>query len=32
KLKESLEQVFLIVLGVALVLFISELSHLGHSH
>jgi len=32
KLKESLEQVFLIVLGVALVLLISEISHLGHGH
>jgi zinc and cadmium transporter len=32
KFKESLEQIFLIVLGVVLVLFISELGHLGHSH
>jgi zinc and cadmium transporter len=32
KLKESLEQIFLIVLGVALVLIVSEISHLGHSH
>jgi zinc and cadmium transporter len=32
KLKESMEQISLIVLGVILVLLISELSHLGHSH
>jgi zinc and cadmium transporter len=32
KLKESLEQVLLIALGVILVLFISELGHWGHDH
>ena len=32
KLKESLEQIALILLGVLLVVAISELTHVGHAH